>query len=196
MSADGRLAWLTCFALSRSMETAERVFIPEAATVAATKAASAARIEIVVERRPAYSAAFRARMVEASLVPGVRAPDLALQHGIHVSLIYRWRRMARSRDKAQSSGPSKPPQRAGTSKTMAANPPVAFIPMGVLARPEGEKPSTANITAPSRNVSRRERDDRSGMIEIDMADGTRLRVDAAVDEQAFRRVWGVLKSMA
>ena len=178
------------------METAERVFIPEAATVAATKAASAARIEIVAERRPAYSEAFRARMVEASLVPGVRAPDLALQHGIHVSLIYRWRRMARSRDKAQSSGPSKPPQRAGTSKTMAANPPVAFIPMGVLARPEGEKPSTANITAPSRNVSRRERDDRSGMIEIDMADGTWLRVDAAVDEQAFRRVWGVLKSMA
>jgi transposase-like protein len=42
-------------------------------------------------------------MVEASLVPGVRAPDLALQQGIHVSLIYRWRRMARSRDKAQSS---------------------------------------------------------------------------------------------
>jgi hypothetical protein len=32
------------------------------------------------------------------------------------------------------------------------------------------------------------------MIETDMADGTRLRVDAAVDERAFRRVWGVLKA--
>jgi hypothetical protein len=34
------------------------------------------------------------------------------------------------------------------------------------------------------------------MIEIDMVGGTRLRVDASVDEQAFRRVWGVLKSMS
>jgi transposase-like protein len=178
------------------METAERVFVAEAATVAATDAASAARIEIVTERRPAYSAAFRARMVEESLMPGVRAPDLALQHGIHVSLIYRWRRMARSRDKTQSSEPSKPPQRAGTSKTMVVNPPVAFIPMGVLGRSEGETPSTADIAAPSRDVSRRDRDDRSGMIEIDMVDGTRLRVDAAVDEQAFRRVWRVLKTTA
>ena len=41
----------------------------------------------------------------------------------------------------------------------------------------------------SRNVSRRDLDERSGMIEIDMVDGTRLRVDAVVNEQAFRRVW-------
>jgi len=151
-------------ALFRGMETAERVFIPEAATVAATDAASAARIEIVAERRPAYSAAFRARMVEASLVPGLRAPDLALQHGIHVTLIYRWRRMARSRDKAQASELSEAPLRAGTSKTMAVNPPVAFISMGVLARPERETPSTVDIAAPSRDVSRRDQDDQPGMI--------------------------------
>jgi hypothetical protein len=67
--------------------------------------------------------------------------------------------------------------------------------MGVLARPEGEAPSIADIGAPSRDVSRHNRDDRSGTIEIDMVDGTRLRVDAAVDEQAFRRVWGVLKTI-
>jgi transposase-like protein len=174
------------------MENAERVSIAEAATEAATEAASVSRIEIVTERRPAYSAAFRSRVVEASLVPGARARDLALQHGIHVSLIYRWRRMARSQDKA--SGPSKHLQRAGTSKTMAVNPPVAFIPMGVMGRYEGETPLTADIAAPPRDVSRADRDNRSGMIEINMADGTRLRVDAAVDEQAFRRVWGVLKT--
>jgi transposase-like protein len=176
------------------MENAKRVFVAEAATVAATDAASAARIEIVTERRPAYSAAFRARMVEESLVPGVRAPDLALQHGIHVSLIYRWRRLARSRDKAPFAEPSKPSQRAGASKTVAVNPPVAFIPIGVLGRPEGETASAADIPTPSRDVSRRDLGDRPGMIEIDMVDGTRLRVDAAVDEQAFRRVWAVLKT--
>jgi transposase len=176
------------------MANAERVLVAEAATVAATEAASAARIEIVTERRPAYSAAFRARMVEESLMPGVRAPDLARRHGIHVSLIYRWRRMARSRDQAPISEPSKPPQRVGTSKTVAVNPPVAFVPMGVLGRPEGETSSPSDAAAPSRDVSRHDLGKRSCMIEIDMVDGTRLRVDAAVDEQAFRRVWAVLKT--
>ena len=173
------------------MENADRVSIAKAATEAATDVASVSRIEIVTERRPAYSAAFRARVVEASLVPGARPSDLALQHGIHVSLIYRWRRMARSQDKA--AGPSKHLQRKGTRKAIAVNPPVAFIPMGVIGRHEGGALLTAEIAAPPQNVSA-ERDDRSGMIEIKMADGTQLRVDAAVDEQAFRRVWGVLKA--
>ena len=133
-------------------------------------------------------------MVEASLAPEVRAPDLALQHGIHVSLIYRWRRMARLKDKTQLPGPSKPAQRADAGKTVAVNPPVAFIPMGVLGRPEGETLLTADITSASPDVSRRDGDDQPGMIDIHMADGTRLRVDAAVDEQAFRRVWNVLKA--
>jgi transposase-like protein len=176
------------------MENAERVSIAEAATEAATDAASVSRIEIVTERRPAYSPAFRARMVEASLVPGIRALDLALQHGVHVSLIYRWRRMARSENKIQTPQPSKAPQRAGPSKTMAVNSPVAFIPMGVVGRHEGQTALTADIAPPSQDVSQRDGDGRSGMIEIDMADGTRLRLDAAVDEQAFRRVWGVLKA--
>jgi hypothetical protein len=34
-----------------------------------------------------------------------------------------------------------------------------------------------------------------GRIEIDLPDGTRLRVDAAVDDQALRRVLVVLKGL-
>jgi hypothetical protein len=66
--------------------------------------------------------------------------------------------------------------------------------MGVLGRPEGETSSPSDAAALSRDVSRRDLGDRCGIIEIDMVDGTRLRVDAAVDEQAFRRVWAVLKT--
>ncbi|WP_158744261.1 transposase [Acidisphaera sp. L21] len=176
------------------MKNIEIVAVAEAATVAASDAAFPSRIEIVTDRRPAYSPAFRARMIEASLVPGIRVPDLALQHGIHVSLIYRWRRMAKLEDKTQSPRPSKLAQRAAAGKTMAVNPPVAFIPIGVLGRPEGETPSAADIAAPPSNVSRHEAYDQPGMIDIHMADGTRLRVDAAVDEQAFRRVWSVLRA--
>ena len=73
----------------------ERISATEVATVAATVATSEPRIEIVTERWPAYSAAFRARVVAESSAPGCRAPDLARRYGIHVSLIYRWRRWRR-----------------------------------------------------------------------------------------------------
>jgi hypothetical protein len=51
----------------------ERIFSTEAATVAATVATSEPRIEIVTERRPPYSAAFRARVLAESSAPGIRA---------------------------------------------------------------------------------------------------------------------------
>ena len=62
--------------------------------VAATVAASELRVEIVGERRRAYDAAFRARVVAESFLPGARAAELAQRHGICKSLIYRWRRVA------------------------------------------------------------------------------------------------------
>ncbi len=37
-------------------------------------------------------------------------------------------------------------------------------------------------------------DERPGVIEIDLADGTRLRVDAFVNERALRRVLTVLRA--
>src|SRR5271170_1948081 len=64
----------------------------EAATVAATVAAPMQRIEIVAERRRAHDDAFRREMVALSLEPGVRVRQLAREHGICASLIYRWRR--------------------------------------------------------------------------------------------------------
>jgi len=42
--------------------------------------------------------------------------------------------------------------------------------------------------------SRAALDERPGVIEIDLADGTRLRVDAFVNERSFRRVISVLKA--
>jgi transposase len=39
-------------------------------------------------------------------------------------------------------------------------------------------------------------DERPGMIEIDLADGTRLRVDTFVNERALRRVLAVLRANA
>ena len=177
------------------MENAIGVFVAEAATVAASDAASASRIEIVTERRPAYSADFRARVVEESLVPGVRALDLAVRHGIHVSLIHRWRRMARRQDGDLGPGQRRR-ARSAAAKNVAVNPSAAFIPIDVLDPRGSQMPSATDVSASVGNIARHGRGERHGIIEIDMVGGTKLRVDASVDEQAFRRVWGVLKSMS
>ena len=95
-------------------------------------AASEARIEIVGERRRAYAAEFRARLVAASLAPGAQVRELARRHGVCVSLIYRWRRsaaparMARPGAQPGASGPTMP------GKTIVAGPPLEFVPIGVF----------------------------------------------------------------
>jgi transposase-like protein len=119
----------------------EKISATEAATVAATVATSESRIEIVSERRPAYSAAFRARVVAESSGPGVRAPDLAHRYGIHVSVIYRWRRMAKAQTMVTSPVPSRR-QRPDTVEA-AAEAPVTFIPLGIVGPP---KPKVAPST--------------------------------------------------
>lgn len=171
--------------------------------VAATVAASEPRIEIVGERRRAHDAEFRTRLVEASWRPGARVQDLARRHGICASLIYRWRRSASPRvaPSAVEPGAAVP---AGPGVAVAVERPLEFVPIGVFGRAEdGEpalvaKPKPAGdaraAPAPARVTPRPAPDERPGLIEIDLADGTRLRVDAFVNERALRRVLAVLKA--
>ena len=181
------------------MESSGGMLASEAATVAAT----GARIEIVGERRRVHDAAFRARVVAEASVPGVRMRDLARRHGLCTSLIYRWRRDAMPRDGAavavrpEPAGPTRPGEpREATSV-------LEFVPIGVLGQAEDggpalvARPSAAGM-APSSSGSaplpRPAMEDRPGVIEIDLADGTRLRVDAFVNERALRRVLTVLRA--
>ena len=56
-------------------------------------------------------------------------------------------------------------------------------------------PVAIAATAPGQaGVARPAMDERAGVIEIDLVDGTRLRVDAFVNERALRRVLAVLKT--
>jgi transposase-like protein len=192
----------------------ERISATEAATVAATEATSEPRIEIVIERRPAYSAAFRARVVAESSGPGVRAPDLARRYGIHVSLIYRWRRVAKAEMKVAATTRRRHQKLDVMDANAAGELPVSFIPLGIVGHPEctGRPPAEergtldlrSQVPTPSRAVSRRpraavprrDRDERPSIIEIDMAGGTTLRVDATVDDGALRRVLAVLRSLS
>ena len=166
-------------------------------------AASEARIEIVGERRRVHDAAFRARVVAECLAPGARVPDLARRHGVCTSLIYRWRRSALPKQTAvaavrpEAAGPRPP------GKPVVTGSPLELVPIGVLGQAEDGGPalvarsSPAVVAPPSPGFAplpRPAMEDRPGVIEIDLADGTRLRVDAFVNERALRRVLTVLRA--
>ena len=86
---------------------------------------------------------------------------------------------------------------------MAGEAPLEFVPLGVFGRAADEGPALvtgpaigrpgASTPMPSPNTTMQAR---PGLIEIDLPDGTRLRVDAFVNERALRRVMAVLKATA
>lgn len=172
--------------------------------VAATVAASELRVKIVGERRRAYDAAFRAQVVAASFLPGVRATELAERHGICKSLIYRWRRLDAPGAAAVAARPASVAVRAGRPETPAAAPMLEFVPIGVLEQPRTEVAASEGRPVPPRAVSQDRRqaapavagEDQPGLIRIDLACGTRLRVDAFVNERALRRVLAVLRTVS
>ncbi len=174
--------------------------------MAATVAASESRIEIVGERRRAYDAGFRAQLVQASLAPGVRIRDLARRHGVCVSLIYRWRRSAPPVVVVTPATEVRPDtaNQMASGRTGFAASALEFVPIGVFGRAADEGPALVAgrfpTVAPQPPSDRAPRPgsamgERPGLIEIDLSDGTRLRVDAFVNERALRRVMAVLKAV-
>ena len=173
------------------------------AAVAATVAATEARIEIVGERRRVHDAAFRARVVAEASAPEARMRDLARRHGVCVSLIYRWRRDAMPREGAAAAVRPEAARPARPGEAMAAEPALGFVPIGVFGRSDDGGPalvarSSQAVETPSSSgrapLPRPAMEDRPGVIEIDLACGTRLRVDAFVNERALRRVLAVLRA--
>ena len=139
----------------------------EAATVAATQAASVQRIEIVGDRRRAHDAAFRARVVAESYVPGTRVRELAARHAICTSLVYRWRRDCTA---AAGGGPA-----------------LRLVPVRLVeeqrsakARQEPPRPVLPLAAKPA-------------SMEIEFPGGVRVRVDETVSQAALRRMVAVLR---
>jgi transposase len=151
--------------------------------------------------RRSWSDEEKRRIVAEAVLPGASVADIARRHGANANLVFNWRKLARAALSA-----AEPNALAVSSQ---ANAPLAtaehcdFTPIGVIGRSEDEE--LALDASPSSTVvggtsSRRETlprpgmDERPGVIEIDLADGVRLRVDAFVNERALRRVLAVLKA--
>jgi len=130
------------------------------------------RVEVLdgLERRRRWSQDDKARIVEETLAPGAKVTDVARRNGVAASVVFTWRRQARTVEKV---GP-------------------CFAPVQIATAVEtGEE----NSKPPSED-DRRMRQlpaSRTGLIEIDLGNRRRIRVDAQVDPEALARVLDVLE---
>jgi transposase len=127
------------------------------------------RVEVItsVERRRRWSREEKEQLVAASFEPGVTASEVARAAGIHASQLFRWRKQLCERVE-----PAPTPQLL----------PVEIAPQQPAAPIAPEEPAAA--------PARRRR--KSGIIEIELGGGRRVRVDRDVDTEVLRRVLDLL----
>jgi transposase len=121
-----------------------------------------------VERRRRWSKDEKARIVEETLAPGAVVSEVARRHGVAQSLLFTWRRLARTADPAMRDGS-------------------ILLPVEI----DATTPSGSEATRPSRAATNGRRP-KPGTIEIELGSGSRVRVDNDVDADALRRVLSVL----
>jgi transposase len=139
--------------------------------------AALADIEIIttrVERRRKWTAQEKAALLAEVEAEGGKVTVVARRHRIAESVLYNWRA-------------------AWKAAAAVMQPPAAapFIPLGVLGGPSHQPPPKPEPSRPTRG-----NDAGAGGIEIVLPNGTRLSVDAFVNEKALSRVLRAMKGAA
>ena len=142
--------------------------------------------------RRKWTAEQKRRIVEETRAPGASVSVVARRYDINANLLFKWKRHE------EAGGLVVPPP--GSPE---------FVPIGVVGRAnEGgpallarmaciETPTGGNAPARPDALHRpSELEARPGVIEIDLPDGMRVRVDAFVDARALARVLSALKRHA
>ena len=121
------------------------------------------------ERRRRWTAAEKLRLVEETLAPGARVAEVARRHDVHPNQLHAWRGQARTGTLARRlEGNAEPGQ--GTSFAAVC-----------IAREPPILPATA---APAG----------AGVIEVEFANGSRMRVSGAVDPAILGAALAILAS--
>ena len=134
------------------------------------------RVEVLegAERRRRWSFEDKVRIVEASYEAGVSVCSVARRHGIAQGLLFTWRRQARE---GRLGGDEQAP---------------VFVPVAITPEPSPAVPvlrsDDLDVAAQPRRARRK-----TGIMEIDLGGGRRLKVDRDVDAPALRRVLDALE---
>jgi transposase len=134
------------------------------------------RVEVLegAERRRRWSFEDKARIVEASYEAGVSVCSVARRHGIAQGLLFTWRRQARQ---GCLGGDEQAP---------------VFVPVAITPEPSPAVPAL-RLDDPSVADQPRRARRKTGIMEIDLGGGRRLKVDRDVDAAALRRVLDALE---
>ena len=129
------------------------------------------RVEVLggLERRRRWSQDDKVRIVEETLAPGAKVMEVARRNGVAASVVFTWRRQARTVERV---GPCFAPVQIAAAVTGEDN-----------AKPQSEDDRRMRSLSTARN----------GLIEIDLGNRRRIRVDAQVDPEALARVLDVLE---
>ena len=130
--------------------------------------------EILVRAEPRrrWTEDQKLRLVEETFAAGSSISRVARKYGVHTSVLFRWRR--------QLAGPTSGHGSAAIKAATFA--PVQIVPEQLQLPPPAPDPAPSTAVGPST----------SGLIEIKLANGHRIRVDRDVDADALRRVLSVL----
>jgi transposase len=128
------------------------------------------RVEVLggMERRRRWSHDDKMRIVEETLVPGAKVTEVARRNGVAASVVFTWRRQARTVEKV---GPCFAPVQIAAAETSE---------QAVKVVPEDGRARSVSVA-------------RIGLIEIDLGNRRRIRVDSQVDPDALARVLDVLE---
>ena len=128
------------------------------------------RVEVLggLERRRRWSRDDKARIVEETLAPGAKVTEVARRNGVAASVVFTWRRQARTIEQA---GPRFAPVQIAAAEAVEEN-----------LKPASDDRRIRQVPAA-----------RNGLIEIDLGNRRRIRVDAQFDPEALARVLDVLE---
>ena len=143
--------------------------------------------------RRSWSRAEKRRIIAEAFRPGASAADVARSYGLNANQVFNWRRALATPAKSRDGSIAK------ASTTALAASAAGILPVGIIvaASADGQALAVepvANVTPLSQGAARLSRGECAEFIEIDLVCGTRLRVDAFVDEHALRRVLSAVKA--
>jgi transposase len=128
------------------------------------------------ERRRRWSIEQKQEIVAESLSPDTTPTEVARKHAVSSGLLYTWRQ-----------------QLLAGQLSPAVRPAPTFAQVEIASAPGQPAPPEDTPMEPAGSVATTPRPRLDGLIEIVLADGVTLRVDAQVDGRALRRVLAALE---